>query len=113
MVFERNFSFAFSKFAGYIYVPVQKQCYPVYTRGPCAPGQYLIKPKNRGTPQCQRNPCVQDNFVPFRGGCYELDTVGPCSFPELPNVVGVNETTFEIICTKDDLYKRAPLKVSV
>lgn len=79
-------------------------CYPVYRQGPCKPGEYLIKPKTRGTPVCQRNPCEQDKLVPFQGGCYEFDTPGPCKWGHLSNVVGVNETTFEIICTKDEEF---------
>lgn len=54
-------------------------------------------------PECRPNPCVQDNFVQFRGGCYELDKSGPCA-TELANVVGVNEKTLELICTKDNAY---------
>lgn len=74
-------------------------CYPAYTRGPCSQGQYLILPRNKVVPECKSNPCVRDHFVPFRGGCYELNKPGPCALPELANVVGVNKTTLEIICT--------------
>lgn len=89
------------KLKGYIYHPATDQCYPAHTLGPCKPGEYLILQKNKGTPICQPNPCNLDNFVPFRDGCYELDKPGPCKLPELLNVVGINETTFNIICTKD------------
>lgn len=79
-----------------------QQCFPAYTRGPCAPGQYLILPANHVVPACQRNPCVDDNFVLFRDACYELDKEGPCTWgKQISNVVGVNETTLEIMCTKD------------
>lgn len=52
-------------------------------------------------PECVINPCTIENYVPFKSGCHKLDEGGPCTFPELSNVVGVNETTLEIICTQD------------
>lgn len=89
-------------FEAYIYLPVMQQCYEAYTRGPCAPGHYLVLPKNSVVPGCLENPCVRDNFVWFREKCYELDKPGPCVWgEEISNVVGVNETTLEIMCTKD------------
>lgn len=39
----------------------------------------------------------------FRGSCYELDTLGPCTNPELGNFVGVNEQTLELVC-KNSIY---------
>lgn len=79
-----------------------RQCYPAWTRGPCEKGQYLILPKNSVVPECQQNRCSRDNFVPFRDGCYELDKEGPCDLgSQISNVVGVNETTLDLICTKD------------
>lgn len=78
-----------------------QRCYHAYTRGPCRQGEYLILPDNSVVPECQPNPCREDNYVLFRDGCFELDKPGPCIFPELPNVVGVNETTLKVICTKD------------
>lgn len=96
-------------FEGYVRYPTLGQCYQVYTRGPCALGQYVILPVNETIPSCQPNPCRQDNFVPFRGACFELDKSGPCKFPELGNVVGINGTTLQIICTKDDeIIQSAP-----
>lgn len=65
-------------------------------------------PRDSVIPKCVHNPCQWDNWVPFRNQCYKLDEGGPCTFPELPNVVGVNETTLEIICTQD--YRLMPLQ---
>lgn len=85
----------------YIYYPIMQRCYPAYTKGPCKDGQFLVLPPNRVVPECQHNPCTLDNWVYFRKECVKLETAGPCMFPELPNLVGVNETTLELICTKD------------
>lgn len=52
-------------------------------------------------PECRPNPCQLPNYVTFREQCYPLDKEGPCMFPELGNVVGVNETTLKVMCTKD------------
>lgn len=86
-----------------------RRCFPAYTRGPCRQGQYLVLPKHGVVPQCEPNPCgkddnnaYRDNFVPFRNKCFELDKAGPCALgSKIANVVGVNETTLNIICTKD------------
>lgn len=78
-----------------------QQCYPAYTKGPCQNGEYLVLPRNGFIPECVPNPCQWENWVPFRNQCHKLDEGGPCTFPELPNVVGVNETTLEIICSQD------------
>lgn len=51
-------------------------------------------------PKCIENPCVKDNFVELNGGCYELNTQGPCPVPKLDNRVGINETSLEVTCTK-------------
>lgn len=85
--------------AGYIYYPSSNQCFAAYRRGPCDTGYYLILPKSSVIPECVRNPCMHDNYVNFRGNCYELDKSGPCPVPELMNVIGVNETTLDVICT--------------
>lgn len=91
-----------SKCLAYLYHPATDQCYPAYKRGPCGTGEYLILPLNSGVPKCRPNRCRIDNFVLFQGSCHELDTAGPCTWGEqLLNLVGVNETTLEIICTKD------------
>lgn len=50
-------------------------------------------------PECIPNPCIHDNYVKFIGNCYELGKAGPCPVPELMNIISVNETTLEIICT--------------
>lgn len=86
--------------SGYIYYPEKSQCYGAYRRGPCKLNEYLILPKNDVIPKCVASPCDNENFVHFGGKCHELDKPGPCPVPELENVVGVNETTLEIICTK-------------
>ncbi|XP_055321604.1 uncharacterized protein LOC129577863 [Sitodiplosis mosellana] len=84
---------------GYVFYPPSSQCFAAFKRGPCNAGNYLVLPKSSVIPECVRNPCVHDNFVSFRGNCYQLDKSGPCPVPELMNVIGVNETTLEIICT--------------
>lgn len=102
--FNRNvfFLFVVSECKAYLYHPATDQCYPAYKQGPCESGECLILPENSGVPKCRPNPCAKDNFVQFRDECHELDKPGPCSLPELWNVVGVNETTLNIICTKDE-----------
>lgn len=61
----------------------------------------MVLARNQVLPECQRNPCAADQ-VPFQNSCYKLDTAGPCRMSaQISNVVGVNETTLEIICTKD------------
>lgn len=76
------------------------QCFPAFQRGPCQQSQYLVLPKFNVIPECVRNPCDRDNFVVFNKQCWELNKSGPCPLPELSNVIGVNETTLEIICTR-------------
>lgn len=85
--------------AGYIFYPPSSRCYAAYRKGPCDAGNYLILPKSRVIPECVRNPCIHENYVNFRGNCYQLDQTGPCPVPELMNVIGVNETTLDVICT--------------
>lgn len=100
LTFECVFLFPFE---AYIYHPDKQQCYEAYTRGPCKQGHFLVLPPNHVVPACQENSCEKDNFVPFRNGCYKLDQPGPCDLgSEISNLVGVNETTLQIICTKDD-----------
>ncbi|KAL0281100.1 UNVERIFIED_CONTAM: hypothetical protein PYX00_002196 [Menopon gallinae] len=64
-----------------------KNCYQLYTRGPCAAGQVVALPKNDTTEAaCVNDPCL--NFkkpgydvvlAPSENGtCYELGTRGPC-----------------------------------
>lgn len=85
---------------GYIYYPALSQCFPAFQRGPCQENQYLVLPKYNVIPECIQNPCNRANYVIFNKHCYELHKSGPCPLPELSNVIGVNETTLEIICTK-------------
>ena len=85
--------------AGYIFYPPSSRCFAAYKKGPCNPGHYLILPKSSVIPECVRNPCTRDNYVNFRGNCYQLDKSGPCPVPELMNVIGVNETSLDVICT--------------
>lgn len=97
-----SYTFSFFKFEAYIYFPAKQQCYPAYSRGPCPQGQFLILPENKVVPECRHNRCAKDNFVWFREACHELDKAGPCELGEqLSNVVGINETTLQLICTKD------------
>lgn len=89
----------FNPCAGYVFYPPRSQCFAAYKKGPCGPRHYLVLPKSSVIPECVPNPCIHDNHVNFRGNCYELNKAGPCPVPELMNVIGVNETTLEIICT--------------
>lgn len=95
------FSIPILKFEGYIYHPKTEKCYPSHRQGPCENKHHLMLPPNSVVPVCQENPCA-DNFVQYKGKCYELDKVGPCDLRiHFSNVIGVNETTLEIICTQD------------
>lgn len=62
-------------------------------------GQILVLPKNEVIPKCVPNRCDL-NHVWFNEKCYELEKPGPCPYPEYPNVVSVNKTTLDIICTQ-------------
>lgn len=100
------------KFKAHIFHPASRTCYAAFKRGPCQSGQYLILPNNSVVPQCEPNPCKRDNFVRFRDGCHELDKEGPCDLgTKIANVVGVNETTLDIICTKD--YKLVASRTNI
>lgn len=85
---------------GYIYYPLKSQCYAAFRKGPCRDHEYLILPKSSVIPVCVSNPCTHNNHVLFNGVCHQLDKSGPCPYPELSNVIGVNETTLEVVCTK-------------
>lgn len=87
--------------AGHIYYPAYDRCFAAYTRGPCASGQLIILPRGAIIPQCIVNPCPKENEVWFRGGCYRLNSAGPCHLPQLNNVVSVNSTTLDLDCIGD------------
>lgn len=90
---------------GAIYHPFTDKCYPAYRRGPCAKGQHLVLPKGKVIPECVSNPCV-DNSVLYRGICYPVGQVGPCSVPELGRVIGINTLTLEADCVGPKLANR-------
>lgn len=101
--FKKQICFSTNEFfsTGYIYHPLTSQCYAAFTKGPCSSdSEYLILPKTSVIPECIQNPCKRVNYVLFNNVCHQLDKPGPCPVPELDNVIGVNETTLEIICTK-------------
>lgn len=77
-------------------------CYAPYKRGPCDYGKYLILPKRKIIPECITNACQIDNLVPFEGKCHELHKAGPCEWASLSFVVGVNETTSQLACVKNE-----------
>lgn len=85
----------------YLYYPKMNQCFPAYRQGPCGKSEYLILPKSSTTPKCAPNPCLWDTFVVFEDACHELNEAGPCPYPELGQVLGINETTLEISCVQN------------
>lgn len=84
--------------SGHIYYPTSDRCFAAYTRGPCGVRQQIILPLGSILPVCIFNVCRSENEVWFRGGCYRLNTAGPCHLPELNNVVSVNSTTLQLGC---------------
>lgn len=93
-------------FAGFIYYPDRDECFEAYRRGPCQFNQYLTLVKDNVIPVCVPNPCNVDGLVNFAGKCYQLDTQGPCPPTHIDNLVGVNETTLEVICTRGFINTR-------
>lgn len=85
---------------GHLFHPDTDKCYGMYTRGPCPNRQYLILPEGKSIPECENNPCTGLNRVPFRGVCHTLNKAGPCRYPELSYVVGVNVTNLKLDCVK-------------
>lgn len=53
-------------------------------------------------PECLPNRCNSDGLVTFQNSCHSLDKAGPCELPELSYVVGVNATTLELECIKQN-----------
>lgn len=90
--------------SGYVYYPAENKCYAAFKKGPCREHEYLVLYNSTVIPVCVQNPCRHENWVRFRNSCYELGKPGPCPVPELSNVIGVNETTLEVICTKGYSY---------
>lgn len=90
--------------SGFVYYPLENKCYEAYKKGPCRDYEYLVLHNNSVIPVCVPNPCRHENWVRFRNSCFELGKAGPCPVPELSNVIGVNETTLEVICTKGYSY---------
>lgn len=98
-----NLMHGFNPVAGHIYHAASDRCFLAYTRGPCAPNQYLILPLDSKSATCVPNVCRNDNVVSFRGACYRLHTAGPCPIPEINNVISVNPFTLELECSKSNL----------
>ncbi|XP_063976217.1 uncharacterized protein LOC135162056 [Diachasmimorpha longicaudata] len=86
--------------SGFLYFPQNDSCYQPYKRGPCKSSEYLTLPKGQIVSKCQENPCKEDGLVPFRNGCHPmLMREGPCG----DQILGVNDTTFQIECLPVDL----------
>ncbi|KAF7987170.1 hypothetical protein HCN44_011476 [Aphidius gifuensis] len=84
----------------YLYFPLNDTCHEAFRQGPCKVGEYVVLPPGNVTPKCQKNPCHHDGMVPYNGTCHNLRmTGGPCG----DNVLGVNETTYQLECITTDI----------
>ncbi|KAI4487095.1 hypothetical protein M0802_012049 [Mischocyttarus mexicanus] len=82
-------------FPRFLYFDSNDSCYEAYKQGPCPPKYYFTLPLGESTAKCVENPCLQDGLVKFNNTCYPILTKGgPCD----PNVIGINETTFQLEC---------------
>ncbi|CAL8097151.1 unnamed protein product [Orchesella dallaii] len=73
-----------------IYVSKLKQCFPVFSQGPCRNGYWLNLGEADEKPECQPNPCERSLnsrtrnlhrfwfYDPLRKSCYETQTRGYC-----------------------------------
>ena len=84
-------------FPAFLYFEETKSCYPIYRKGPCPAGNYLVLPPGEDVATCEKNPCEKDGLVPFNGSCAPLFVRGPHCL--LNGYLNVNPTNFEIICT--------------
>lgn len=86
--------------ARFLYLPSNDSCYEAYRQGPCPLNYYVALPRGESTAQCVKNPCLQDGLVKYNNICYPLKTKGgPCE----PDVLGINEITFQLECKKADI----------
>ncbi|CAG7821432.1 unnamed protein product [Allacma fusca] len=66
-----------STYRAFVFDTKTCQCYPVYSRGPCAADQWIVA--KDGVYQCDLNPCfgfhtgVTLELVPFHGTCAEIN----------------------------------------
>lgn len=55
------------------------QCYRLYTRGPCGPGEFIVN-----STACIKNPCGKGRlFFPEEKTCYRTGSQGPCNFNQV------------------------------
>lgn len=55
------------------------QCYRLYTRGPCAAGEFLVN-----STSCIRNPCGKGRlYFPDEKTCYRIGSQGPCNWKQV------------------------------
>lgn len=51
------------------------QCYRLYTRGPCGPGEFVVN-----STTCIKNPCGKGRlYFPDEKTCYRIGSPGPCA----------------------------------
>lgn len=89
------------RFSGYLYYPPTAVCYHPFEQGPCAHNAVIVLASGSNIPQCQINTC-NVGYISFRRACYQLHKPGPCKFPELAYVVGVNVTTLRLDCVPEE-----------
>jgi len=75
------------------YVQWKDRCYPLFRKGPCASGEYLMLENNIAV--CVSNPCKLDGLVTFNGSCSKLDSEEPCTGSE---VLKVDGNSLELKC---------------
>ena len=84
----------------FVYFEESDSCYEVFKRGPCSEGYYVYLAVNETRPQCVRNPCLEEGFVPFQGGCHELRKIGGvCGESSL----NIDQDTLQPECVENDL----------
>lgn len=87
---------------GLSYYPPTKQCYMLYSQGPCEDDEYLLPPKNETeSSYCAKNPCPNGE-VYFVDGCHRDRTIG-FKFSAFLHEINVNEDTMELECRKMEL----------
>ena len=81
----------------FLYFAEKNSCYLAYKQGPCPPEYYLILPPEENLAKCEKNPCLEDGLVPFKGTCALLFGKGsPCYFGFS---LVINPETFELTCS--------------
>ncbi|XP_033231924.1 uncharacterized protein LOC117182920 [Belonocnema kinseyi] len=59
-------------FATVTIITYTDSCYEAYKQGPCPPGEYLVLSPGQDLAKCERNDCLVDGFIPFKGSCLQL-----------------------------------------